>query len=334
MAVISHTFWQRRFAGDPSLVGRTIKLNGRDFTVVGIAPERFKGLAVGLAADVWVPMMMQSQVMPDKPDRLDLRNAHWLLMTGRLKPRVALSQARSEMETVSHRLEQQYPDSNRGRGVSLMPAGKVAVHPEADGALRGAAGLLMVVVGLVLCIAAANIANLLLVRASARRREIAVRLAIGAGRGQLIRQLLVESVLLAFLGGVAGLLLASWTIRLLVAFQPPMPVAISLNIGLDTRVLLFTLLIAVLTGLLCGLAPALRIRQPDLVPDLKGQATAQPVRRFALQNLLVVTQVSISLLLLIAASLFLRSLGKAESVDPGFRTHSALIVSFQFGLAG
>jgi macrolide transport system ATP-binding/permease protein len=334
VVVISHGFWQKRFASDPALVGRAIELNGRAFTVVGIAPEAFKGLSVGLAADVWVPMMMQSQVIPDKARRLDRRDAHWLLMTGRLKPGVTFDQARSQLETIAGRLGKRFPDSNGSRGIAVMPAGKVAVHPEADGALFGAAGLLMVVVGLVLCIASANIANLLLVRASARRREIAVRLAIGASRGQLVRQLLVESLLLALLGGAIGLLLAYWTIHLLVTFQPPMPVAISLNIGLDGRVLSFTLLLAVFTGLLCGLAPALRIRRPSLLLDLKGQTSAAPARqRFALRKLLVVVQVAVSLLLLIAAGLFLRSLGKAQSVDPGFRTHGSLITSFQLGLA-
>jgi predicted permease len=334
VAVISHSFWQKRFAGNPAVVGQAIRLNGREFTVVGIAPEAFKGLSVGLAADVWVPMMMQSQVMPERAGQLDRRNAHWLLITGRLKPGVTLGQARSEMGTLARRLEQQFPDSNRDRGVSLVPADQVAVHPAVDGALLGAAGLLMVVVGLVLCIASANIANLLLVRASARRREIAMRLAIGASHGQLVRQLLIESLLLALLGGAAGLLLAYWTIRLLVTFQPSMPVAISLNVGLNGQVLLFTLVVAVLTGLLCGLAPALRVRQPALVADLKGQATEEPRRRFALRNLLVVVQVAVSLLLLIAAGLFLRSLGKAQSVNPGFRTHGLLIASFQLGLSG
>ena len=336
VAVLNHGFWQRRFTADPQMVGKTVKLNGHQFTVVGIAPEEFKGLMPGLSAQIWVPMMMADQVKPDKPGRLALRDSHWISVKGRLKPGVTLEQAQAQAEIIGERLVQEYPDSNEGQQISLLSANRVAIHPMVDQALFGAAGLLLIVTALVLLIASANIANLLLVRASARRREIAIRLAVGAGRGQMIRQLLIESLLLALAGGAAGLLVAYWTVRSVVAFKPPVAVPIFLDLGLDSRVLWFTLVLSLLTGLICGLAPALKSTRPGLVAELKDEQTtlARAYRRFGLRNLLVIGQVAVSSLLLICAGLFIRSLQNAHAVDPGFTTRKAVIATLQPDLAG
>jgi predicted permease len=336
VAVISHGLWQQRFGSDPGAIGKTLSLNGRPFTVVGVAPESFKGLlAPGVAMDVWVPTMMVGTLRQGE-SALSARGERWLFIKGRLASGVSLEQSRAAVTSLGRNLEASYPDTNAKRVLRLLPTSSVHIHPAADGKLLPVAGLLMIVVGLVLLVACSNIGNLLLARLASRRFEMAVRLALGARRGRLIRQMLTESVLLGLVGGGTGLLLAYWLSRLLVTFRPSMPVPISLDVTVDARVLIFTLLLSLVTGALFGLLPALQAARPNLVPELKGQMSMQPVghRRLSARNLLVVAQVAVSLLLLICAGLFLRSLQQMQAVDLGFTTRQAAIISFNLGLQG
>ncbi|HKG48701.1 MAG TPA: ABC transporter permease [Pyrinomonadaceae bacterium] len=328
VAVISHGLWQGRFAGDPNIVGRQLLLNGNNFTVIGVLPEGFNGLQLGIARDLYVPMMMQATMRPPRagysgemnPDLLQVRGNRWLFSVGRLKPGVTEAQAQGSLALIAKQLEEAYPQLNRGRSVSIFPL-SASDNPDARQQLSSVARLLMGVVGIVLLIACANVANLLLARSSARTKEIAVRLAIGATRWRIVRQLLTEGVLLATLGGAAGLLLAWWTTRTFSAAPPPTgALPITPHFSIDLRVLLFTLGLSLIAGIIFGLAPALRASRPALIPALKDDAAAffERTRTFGLRNLLVVTQVALSVVLLIAAGLFLRSLWQAQTIDPGF----------------
>ncbi|HEX5708964.1 MAG TPA: ABC transporter permease [Pyrinomonadaceae bacterium] len=341
VAVISHGLWQRRFGGDASVVGREISVNGHSFTIVGVLPAEFRSLEQGRTDDLYVPMMMQAVARPPRggysgemnPDLLQVRGNRWLWLIGRLKPGVTKEQAAAALAPVTQQQAELYPDTNRGRVSTLTRV--VDGDPQERGSLLSVAGLLASVVGIVLLIACANVANLLLVRASARRKEIAVRLALGAGRGRLIRQLLTESLLLSTLGGVAGLALGWWAVDLLRAAPPPpglLPV--SLDFTLDWRVLVFTLGLSVLTGLVFGLAPALQASRPDLIPTLKNDSSAhdQKHRRLNLRNALVVTQVALSLILLVGAGLFLRSLWRAQAIETGFDESRLLAAQLNINL--
>ena len=325
VVVISQGLWQRRFAGDPNIIGRQLFLNGNTFTVIGVLPAGFNGLQLGPVRDLYVPMMMQATMRPPRagysgemnPDLLQVRGNRWLFSVGRLKPGVTPEQAQASLALIAKQLGETYPVS-QGRGV-LVSAFSEGDNPSNRQQLSSIARLLMGVVGIVLLIACANVANLLLARSSARTKEIAVRLAIGATRGRIVRQLLTEGVLLATLGGAAGLLLAWWATRYLTAV-PPGTLPITPQFSIDRRVLLFTLGLSLLAGVVFGLAPALRASRPALIPALKDDAAAffERTRIFSLRNLLVVTQVALSVVLLIAAGLFLRSLRQAQTIDPGF----------------
>ncbi|MEK6286963.1 MAG: ABC transporter permease [Acidobacteriota bacterium] len=341
VAVISHGLWERRFGSDPKVIGQQLALNGHAFTIVGVAPSGFDGPEVLETNDIYVPMMMQALVRPPRggfsgdmnPDLLGRRGSRWLRIVGRLKPGVTPEQAQAGMTTLAAGLEQAYPDQNRNTIATLFPLSKV--DPQAYTQLISVAGLLLAVVAIVLLIACANVANLLLARASARRKEIAVRLALGASRSRLVRQLLTESVLLSLAGGVVGLLLALWTIDLLKTATPTSGVfSFTLDYHLDGRVLAFTFALSLATGVIFGLAPALQASRPDLVPALKDEVSvvAQGRRRLSLRNLLVVAQVALSLVLLIGAGLFLRSLKNAQDIDPGFEADKVLNAQLNINL--
>ena len=333
VVLLGHRFWQQRLGADPQIVGKTLKLNGQHLTVVGVIPEIFKGSFPGVASDFWVPMHIGKALAGNSIEERDSRS---LFAKARLKPGRTVEQAQAQLTSLVGRLRTAYPQECEGLTVTLVPSQEVVLNPEIDGPIIGVAGLLMGIVGLVLLIACSNIANLLLVRAAERRREIAVRLALGAGRGRLIRQLLTESVLLALLGGLAGLLIAVWTARLIVAFKPPLPIPLNLDVPLDWRVLTFTLGIALVTGLLCGLAPALQSTRPGVVTALKDEEGGwmRRHRKLGLRNLLVVAQVATSSLLLVGAGLFLRSLGQAQSIDPGFQLRNGVAVQLALELGG
>lgn len=333
VVLLGHRFWKQKLGGDPRIVGKALKLNGQHLTVVGVAPEAFKGSFPGVASDFWVPMHV-GEALAGAP--LDERGSRSLFAKARLKPGVTLERAQTELTALAGRLRKAYPEEDEGLTTTLVPTREVVLNPAIDGPIIGVAGLIMGVVGLVLLIACFNIANLLLVRAAERRREIAVRLALGASRGRLIRQLLTESILLSLLGGLAGLLIALWTARLIVAFKPPLPIPLNLDVPLDWRVLAFTLGIALLTGILCGLAPALQSTRPGVVSALKDEEVSlmRHHRKLGLRNVLVVAQVAISALLLVGSGLFLRSLGNAQSIDPGFKLRKGVAVQVALELGG
>lgn len=336
--IISYGLWQRQFAAASAVLGRTLKLNGYSFVVVGIAPKGFIGIDVPFATDLWVPIEMYPMLTPNGRRALDPisgRGETWLDLVGRLKPGVSLGQARSGLNVISAQIDSAYPDRIRGKRVNtLVPLGNA--QPRVRTSMQSFAALLMVMVGLVWLIVCANVANLMLTRAAERRREIAVRLAIGAGRWRLVRQLLTESIALALTGGVLGVLLAYWASGLLLTFKPPVSIPITVDLSLDWRVLGFSLLASLLTGIVFGLAPALKISRPDLVPALKAEASSfgYRARGARLHGLFIVAQIALSLVLLIGAGLLFRSMRNAYRTDPGFEMKNLLLLSSDLNLRG
>jgi putative ABC transport system permease protein len=313
VAVLHHGFWQRRFAGDPQIIGKTISLNSVPYTVVGVMPPEFNFPKGG---EVLAPLALT-------PEQSQNRGDHYLLTVGRLRPGVTLERAQAEMDTIARRLEQQYPRTNTGTGVALFPlrSDSVRFYEPALLVLFGA-------VGCVLLMACANVANLMLARASSRDKEIAIRAALGAGRLRIVRQLLTESLTLAFIGGALGILLALWGtdwIRAMIPAEFAPFIYGWKQIGLDLRVLGFTLGLSLLTGLVFGLVPALQASKPDLNTALKeGSRTSAVFSRRRLRSLLVVSEVAISFVLLIGAGLMMKSFAHLMTTDPGFNTESAL----------
>jgi len=336
VVVISHQLWRGRYGGDPGVIGRSLTLNGHPFTIVGVAAENYSGLIRGIGETLWVPAMMTDQVSPGRRSLTSRGDRGWLLM-GRLREGVTIGQARAAFRLIAEHLYRAWPREwanirQESRAISLLPESEARVMPQFRLPLALFMALLMAVVGLVLLISCANVANLLLARAAGRRKEIAVRLSLGAGRGRLIRQLLTESLLLAAAGGAAGLLLAVWGADLLMAFKPPVEFPIAIDVSLDWRVFGFTLGASLVTGLLFGLAPALTASRPDLVAALKDGAGG--AGRGRLRGALVVAQVALSLLLLICSGLCLRSLRNAGAIDPGFDADDLLALSMDLGLQG
>lgn len=331
VTVITYDCWQRRFAGDPQTVGKSVIVNGRPFTIIGVAGQGFYGSEIGYRPEIWFPSMMLPQIEPGN-DYLDDRDSYNFFVQGRLKPGVSFAQAQAALRNIAAQLAQEYPKENEGRTIELSPPGLFGSFLR--GSITSFAFVLMAVVGLVLLLACTNLANLLLARATERRKEIAVRLAIGASRWRLLRQLLTESVVLALLGGVLGLSLAFWLVDAIMTFKPPMDIPLSTELHVDWRVLVFTLLASVLTGIVFGLLPALQATKPELVPALKDEVLVGGYRRAWLRNGLVVLQVALSLVLLICAGLVLRGLQRAQLLNPGFLTHNALEMSFDLNLQG
>jgi predicted permease len=317
VVVISHELWQTRFAGRPDIIGHEIRLNGSVFTIVGVTPAGFPGPRVGTVRHVYVPMMMQPILRPPS-DRLQ-STVSWLFLLGRLRQDRTTMQARAEIETLGTTHARAVNPSTTPERMPVVPIDED--NPESRQRMRAAAFLLVGVVAAVLLISCANIASLLLAKATARRRELAVRLAIGASRPRLVRQLLTESVLLSVIGGIVGLGLAWALVQAFQASPPPagaLPVAIDLAI--DRRVLLFSIVLSVMAGLVFGVAPALKASRPGLVPALKGASSESNDggRRYDSQKVLVVAEVALAVLLLIPAGLFVRSLQAAHALDPGF----------------
>lgn len=335
VAVISHALWKERFNSDPQLPGKTIVLNGHPFTVIGVAPEGFDGIEFGPRPALWVPMMTAAQTRPRPFDLLAHRGARWLRITGRLKPGVSPVQARAEMSSLAANLAKAYPKSNEGYvAVALFPASHAQIWPELRSGVLSYLNIVMALMGIVLLVACANVANLLLARASTRRKEIAVRISLGASRGRLIRQLLTESVLLASVAGIAGLLLSLWGTDLLTTLSTNQLAGAQITPATDWRVIFFTLALSALTGILFGVAPAFQATRSDLVPALKGEFSSQGRGGSRLRNALVVGQLALSLVLLISAGLFLRSLNRYRSLDLGFDPEHLLISSVDLRLHG
>jgi predicted permease len=329
VVLLSDGLWRRLYGGDPAAVGKTLRVNTTDFTVIGVMPPDFHGSVAALALDVFIPMGMQTTVMPG--DRLTSRGSSWLEVYGRLAPSGNLSQARSGLSLVAKRLSTAYPDVNAGRGIAAVPLSKA----DASGVLMPVMAILMAFVGLVLVIACANIAGLLLARAAGRQRELSVRLAVGASRARLVRQLLVEALLLAIAGGAAGLLMARWTSRALAWFIPPTPYPIAFDTTVNLRVVAFGAAVTLLTAVVAGLLPAIRASRPDVAAALKDAAAANVGGgRGRLRQSLVVAQVALSTLLLVCAALFVRSLASAQSVDTGYSATQGLLASLDLQAAG
>jgi putative ABC transport system permease protein len=323
--VISHALWQRRFGADPAVVGRPVTLNNRVYSIIGVTAESFRGLRLGPQPELWLPLTEESKA--------EARGNRGLRIIGRLRDGVTIEQAQAQISAIADRLARAYPQTNMGtlaqpdvpRPMSVVQEARV--DPQMQEGVRLVTSLLLVVVGLVLLIACANVANLLLAWASSRRREIAIRLALGASRGRLIRQLLTESILLALIGGVAGLCVGLWTADLIPGFFPPGE-ASGIDLSLDWRVLGFTTVVTLVTGVLFGLAPALQASRPDMVSSLKDEkGRVRGGMRFGLRNVLVTAQIAISVLLLVGAGLFLRSLRSAVKFDPGFESQHLLLAS-------
>ena len=331
VAVMSYKCWQQRFGRDPSIIGKDVIVNGRSYMVIGVAPQGFYGTEVVSAPELWFPIAMQEPLELGN-NWLENRSADNIFVQGRLKPGVSPAQAQTALNAIASQLEREFPDINEGKRVALSPPGLIGLALR--GPVLGFAGLLMAVVGSVLLLACTNLANLLLARATERRREIAVRLALGASRYRLVRQLLTESLLLAFAGGALGLLPAFWLVGLVTTFKVPLNVPLAIEVFIDYRVFIFTFLLSLATGVLFGLLPALQATKPDLVPSLKDEVSFGGHRRSLLKSSLIVAQVSLSLVLLVGGGLMMRALEKAQTINLGFDPHHAVEVSFDLRLQG
>ena len=331
VAVITYNCWQKRFGASADAIGKDVIVNGRKFSIIGVAEPGFYGSEISYVPEMWFPMAMLSTIEPGS-DYRDNRDSANFFVQGRLKPGVTASQAEAALKSIAAQLAAEYPNENENKSVALSPPGLFGSFMR--GPILGFAGVLMAVVGLVLLLACTNLANLLLARATERRKEIAIRLAIGASRSRLIRQLLTESVLLATLGGAIGLALAYWLVDAMNALRPPLDIPLSTSVHIDYRVLLFTGILSALTGVVFGLLPALQTTRPDLVPALKDETSIAGYRRSWLRSGLVVFQVSLSLLLLICAGLVLRGLQRAQLMNPGFISDHAVELGFDLSLQG
>ena len=330
VVILSYNAWQRRFAADPNIASKTVKINGLDYTILGVAPRGFFGTELIFTPEFWVPIAMNPQIEPGNfwiKERYD-----WNLWTiARLKPGVTRQSAESDLNSVATQMIQENPDLQDMR-IQLSPPGLVG--ETLRGGVIGFAAVLMGLAGLVLLIACTNLASLLLARAADRRREIAIRLALGAGKWRLVRQLLVESLLLSFAGAAAGLFLTVWILDALAAWRPPIDVPISMSFVIDQWVLIFTAGAALLTTLLFGLAPALAAAKTDLLAALKNAAFNLRLRRWHLRDALVTAQIALSVVLLVSTVLVVRSLQRALTINIGFNPHNAVAVAVDLGLAG
>ena len=331
VAVLSYESWQKRFGGDPGIVGKDVLLNNHQFKVIGIAPEGFKGTELVYTPEIWLPSSMIKWVEPGS-DWLEDRNTRNFFANGRLKPGVSARQAEASLNLLAQQLAKEYPETNEGQSIKVVPPGFIL--PDLRGAVVSFTWVLMGAVALVLVVTCTNLAGLMLARATDRRREIAIRLAMGANRVRLIRQLLTESVLLSLAGGVAGVMLAFWIVNVLLAFKPPIDFPLSMDVNIDWHVLLFSLCVSVLAGAIFGLAPALQATRAGLSQALRETSAQGGAARTRLRSVLVVAQIAISLVVLIAAGLVVRTLQQLQTMNPGFDPQNALTMSFDLGLQG
>ena len=341
VVVIAHQMWIREFGGDPAIAGKSITLRGLPYTIVGVAPASFTGVVPLLTPELWLPVAHVEEVEPagitsSVPSpigntQLERRGQRWMFIKGRLKPGTTAAQAHANVALIGQQLAADNPITNKDSRMAAVPTEDVRLLvPQAGGVLAvGAAGL-MTIVGLVLLIACANVAGMLLARASGRRREISVRLAIGASRRRLVQQLLVEGVLLGALGAVVAVASAWALVQVLLGVELPLPVSVALDLRIDVRVLAFSLIAAVATGMLAGVLPAMKASAPSLVADLRGDAPATRVGRLRVgaRDVMVVGQVALTVVLLVVAGLLLRSLGASQRADVGFEPSGLAALSF------
>ncbi len=331
VAVITYAFWQRRFGGSKDALGAVVKLNGMDYTIVGVTPRDFQGTELIYTPEIFVPMSMEPQIEPGNAD-LDVRGNMNYFVVGRLKRGVTPAQADAVLAGISDQLSREYPNDNAGMKIYTSPAGLFGNMLR--GTIRAFAAILSAVAGLVLLIACVNLASLLLARAADRRKDTAIRLALGASKSHLMRQLITESLVLSIIGGAAGLMLAQWLVTLFAAWRPPVEIPVIPAMEIDGHVMLFAAAVSVLTGILFGLAPALQSTSPQLAPALKNEAVAERLRKFQLRDVLIAAQVALSVLLLVGSVLVVRSLQHALTVPLGFDPQHVALVEFDLGLQG
>jgi predicted permease len=335
VVILSHNLWRRRFAADAAVLGTTVRLNGLQATVIGVTPLGFGGTRLEMTPDLWVPISAAAVLERTSGARYAGRTTRWLHVIGRLEAGVTREQAAQQLSAAAVHLGESYPESNKGRGVVLAGAGEVRIHPNLRAAVVSVLGILMAVVGLVLLITCANLANLMLARAALRQADVNIELSLGAPRGRVIRQLLLESGMLAAAGGVLGLILAGWLTRYLVRIKLPLVDPSVLELAPDARVLLFTLTISVVTAVVVGLIPALQLTRTDLAQALKEGGAVGPGRRgMRTRGVLAVSQVAVSVVLLIGAGLFLRTLYRGQAADPGFDVSRLTLATIDPGRQG
>ncbi|HET9400403.1 MAG TPA: ABC transporter permease [Candidatus Acidoferrales bacterium] len=332
VAVLSYSLWAKRFGASDSVVGQNILLNSQAYTIIGVAPPGFKGTAtLGNSDVVWIPISMRDYILsgPVK-DFENNRRFRWITMTGRLKPGVSMTQAEVSLKTIASALEKQFPRENDGRTITAASLNDAALGIDFRKNLVLAGSMLMAVVGVVLLIACVNLANLLLGQAARREKEMSIRAAMGAGRSRMIQQMLTESLVLSLAGAAAGLLIAMWGKNLLWKYRPPFLPADSVALSLDGRVLLFTLAVAIITGVLFGVVPAIKASSPDVVEALKtgGRGNTSGGSQHRVRNILVISEVALALVALVGAGLFLRSMHNAQNIDPGFESKNLMLMTF------
>ncbi|MEM7583694.1 MAG: ABC transporter permease [Acidobacteriota bacterium] len=334
LVVLSHRFWAWRFGSDPDVIGRNVRLNGQHFSIIGVAPAGFFGTEILLSPDFWIPIRTQAQVLPSLSS-LEDRGARGLRCTARHKPGTSQQQIQDRLKDLSQRLAEQYPDSYEDLAIQAVPESEARIEIGVGRVMKQAATALLVLVALVLLMTCANVANMLLARAIGRQREISIRLAMGAKRRRIVRQLLTESTLLAVLGGALGLLIAYAVSYAFTKLPTPPGLPIGIEAPLDLRVLLFSLAVSIFAGVVFGLVPALQISRPDLILTLKerGQSSGG-TGRWSVGSLLIAGQVAISLVLLISAGLLLRSLGQAQSTDIGMDPNGVLTLALDLDAQG
>ncbi len=329
-AVISYNCWQRRFAADPDIAGKKVKVNGLDFTILGVTPAGFVGTELIFTPEIWVPITMVKQI--EGFDWTEERRDGNGFVIGRLKPGVSMQSAQAAINSIAVQLGREYPLADAGISIVLSPPGMAGTYLR--GAITGFSAVLMVVAGMVLLIACVNLASLLLARAADRGKDTAIRLALGASRSILVRQLLTESMVLSIAGGAAGIFLALWLTDLVNAWTPPIDVPVIPHVTMDLSVMLFAAVISFLTGVLFGLAPAIQSTRSTLAGAMRNDAPSNSLRRVSLRDLLVITQVALSVVLLIGSVLVVRSLQHALSLHLGFEPRHAAVISYDLGLQG
>ncbi|HEY7292370.1 MAG TPA: ABC transporter permease [Vicinamibacterales bacterium] len=341
--VLSYAAWVRDHGASPSAVGQSMRIHGHVYTIVGVAPRNYIGMVPMLSASLWIPTafvddgepggIISIVPSPTGNTRLERRGTRWMFVKGRLKDGVSPAQAQADLQVIGQQLATAYPQTNKNRRVTVING--VHIHPDADRMLLPIGLALMVVVGLVLLVACANVASMLLARASGRQKEIGIRLALGASRGRLTAQLLTESGVVAALGALAGVGLAWALTQLALSITLPIPIPLTFALRIDSRVLAFTIVVTLLAALVAGLAPALKATRPNLVNELKGDAAPTlGNRRWTLRDALVVAQISVTMVLLVAAGLLTRSLAAAERIGLGFEPKGLAIISTELGLIG
>jgi putative ABC transport system permease protein len=345
VTVISARLWRKAFNGRADAIGSTMLIKNRPYTVIGVAPEAFNGMMPGVAAELWIPLSMVGDVEPagqidvvpsaSGTTRLQQRGNRWMFVKARLREGVTAAQAQAAAAPIMAGLAQSYPVSNRERRLTVVPAGNVRFHPDIDSNLRPVSAILMAAVGLVLLIACANLASMLLARGVSRTKEMALRSALGAGRARLVRQMIVESLLLSTAGGMAGLMLAAWATSLLASITLPIELPLGFDLKIDWRLAAFAAMASVLTGLAFGVLPALRASRPDLVSALKDVTThASANRRVNLRQGLVVLQIAVSVVLVVSGLLLARSVQAAFRTNPGFASDGLVAATVGMDMLG